>query len=185
MFKKAILAAVIIALIVPAAAMGTEMMKGRFALGYYSSDAPLAMRYWATDNVAIDAGIGLSMIEVAEPTESDSAATSSTFSFWFEAGVPIKIWDYERSHFFLRPGVIIGILDDREFGTGGLDETWTQVIGQIALGAEVFLTDNFSIDANHGFNIIFTSPPDVVGDSTMDVKTFGNSVTNVGFHFYF
>ncbi len=185
MFKKAILAAVIIALIVPAASMGKDMMKGKFALGYYASDAPVAIRYWASDKVAIDAGLGLSMKEVADPTASDSTATTSTFSFWFEAGVPYKVWDHERAHFFVRPGITIGILDDREFGTGALDETWTQVTGQLALGAEVFLTDNFSIDANHGFNIIFTSPPEDLGDSTTDVGTFGNSITNVGFHFYF
>jgi hypothetical protein len=160
-------------------------MTGKFALGYYRSDAPVAVRYWATDMVAVDAGVGLSIKEVPDPDATEEDATTNAFSFWFEAGVPIKVWDHERAHFFIRPGVLIGVLDDREFGTGGIDETWTQVTGQLALGAEVFLTDNFSLDANHGFNLIYTTPPEDVGDSTFDVKTFGNSITNVGFRFYF
>jgi len=184
MFKKTLLVLFVVALALPAASMAKDMT-GMFALGYYNSDAPVAVRYWATDMVAIDGGIGLSMIEVADPSATDPDATTNTFSFWFDVGVPVKVWDHERAHFFVRPGVLLGILDDREFGTGTLDETWTVVTGQLALGAEVFLTDNFSLDARHGFNLIFTTPPEDVGESTMDVKTFGDSVTNVGFHFYF
>jgi hypothetical protein len=184
MFRKLILATLAIAMVVPAASMAKDMT-GKFALGFYNSDAPVAVRYWATDMVAVDAGVGLSVKEVMDYSSADSTGTTNAFSFWFEVGVPIKVWDHERAHFFVRPGALIGILDDREFGTGALDKTWTQVTGQLALGAEVFLTDNFSLDANHGFNLIYTSPPDEVGDATFDVKTFGGSLTNVGFRFYF
>ncbi len=184
MIKKTILAVVVVAMIIPATAMAKDLT-GKFALGYYSSDAPVAIRYWATDKVAIDAGVGLSLNEVADMTATDSTATTNALSFWFEVGVPIKVWEYERSHFFVRPGILIGILDDRVFGSGTLDETWTQINGQLALGAEVFLTDNFSLDATHGFNFIYTTPPEDLGDSTLDINTFGTSVTNVGFRFYF
>ncbi len=184
MFKKILLVLVVVSLTAPSALMAKDMT-GKFALGYYNSDAPVAVRYWATDKVAIDGGIGLSMIEVPDASATDPDATTSTFSFWFDVGVPVKVWDHERAHFFVRPGLLLAILDDREFGGMGLDETWTVVTGQLALGAEVFLTDNFSLDASHGFNLIFTTPPEDYGDSTMDVKTFGDSVTNVGFHFYF
>ena len=108
-----------------------------------------------------------------------------TRNLWFEGGVPIKVYDGGRSHFFVRPGVVLGILDDRDYGTGSLDETWTTLDFTGSLGAEVFFGEHFSAEATQGVMLNYVSPPDSVGDSRINFGTFGNSLTTVGFRFYF
>jgi hypothetical protein len=149
----------------------------RFALGFYSSQAPISIRYWATDRVGIDVGAGF---------KSTDLDTASTVNFWLETALPIQVFQGDRSHFYVRPGVIFGSLDDRDFGTGELDETWSEIQIYTTLGAEVFFGDNFSVEAAHGVVLKIVSPPDQVTSSSLtSFDTLGRGLTEVGFRFYF
>lgn len=182
MVKKLILVAVLTVFLAPAA-WSTEDMTGKLAIGFFNSDAPVGVRYWVSEMVAVDIGVGFSSIEVADT----AGEATNTASFWIEAGFPIKLLEGgERAHFFFRPGILLGILDDRHFGTGMLDEKWTTIDFTLALGAEVFFGSHLSIEATHGIIINYTSPPEDVSDeATIDYGTFGNGLTEVGFRFYF
>jgi hypothetical protein len=172
--KLALSAIAFVALASPTAA---KDMAGRFALGFYNSDAPVGVRYWATDVVAVDVGVGF---------QANDLDTATTTNFWLEAAIPIKVFEGDRSHFYVRPGVVFGVLDDRDFGTGTLDEKWTSIDFTGALGAEVFFGEHFSVEASHGVVLNYLSPPkQVSSDSRINFRTFGNGLTQVGFRFYF
>ena len=173
MFKKATIALVSALLLLPTLASAKDMT-GKFGLGYYLSDAPVGLRYWVTPKVGLDVGLGLDMTDTG---------TETATSYFFDVGIPYIVVGTERANFFVRVGALIGILDDRVYGSGTLDDTWTNVTASIAPGAEVFFGDNFSLEASHGINFEFISPP--VGDSRMNINTFGSSTTDLGFHFYF
>lgn len=183
MNRKALVLLLVVLVALPTMSLAKDLTQ-KFALGFSTSDAPVGIRYWAAEKVALDLGLGFQSQEVADP-EGEAGETTNTMSFWIDLGVPYKVVDFERAHFFVRPGALIALLDDRAYGSGGLDETWTVINFNLGLGAEVFLTDQFSVDAMHGFIVRYTSPPDDIGDSTTDFGTFGASITEVGFHFYF
>jgi len=179
--------AVLVALISPSFA---KDMTGRVSLGFHNSDAPVGGRYWVNNLVAIDAGLGFESSEVPDGDPETEGETESTFSFWFEGGVPIKLYDADNAHFFFRPSVVLGLLDDRAYGTGSADAKWTSLDFVLSLGGELFFGDHFSVEATHGMKINMTSVPDEVkddvgADSFTSVSTFGNNLTTVGFHFYF
>lgn len=173
MFKKATIALVSALLLLPTLASAKDMT-GKFGIGYYVSDAPVGLRYWMTPKVGLDIGLGLDMTDLG-----DESATS----YFFEVGIPYVVVGTERANFFIRPGVAFGILDDRVYGSGTVDDTWTDITITLAPGAEVFFGDNFSLEASHGIGIQILSPPE--GDSLTNVSTFGAGVSELGFHFYF
>jgi hypothetical protein len=166
-------------------------MTGKISLGFHDSDAPIGVRFWTTDNVAIDVGAGFksNSVVVTDPV-TDETSTEHTGSFWFETGVPIKLYDADNAHFFARPSVVIGILDDRDYGTGTTDAKWSSLDLILSLGGELFFGDHFSVEATHGVKLNYTSVPDDVQDdvgaeSLTSFETFGNNLTTIGFHFYF
>lgn len=173
MFKKATIALVSALLLLPTLASAKDMT-GKFGLGYYVSDAPVGIRYWVTPKVGLDLGVGFEMKDLGSENAN---------SFWFDVGIPYIVVGTERANLFVRVGATIGILDDRVYGSGTLDKTWTDVVASLAPGAEVFIGDNFSLEASHGIGFEFKSPPE--GDSLFNVKTFGNGISSLGFHFYF
>ncbi len=193
MHKKQI--AVTLALLVAAVAPSlAKDMTGKVSLGFHNSDAPLGGRYWVNNMVAVDAGLGFSSSEVPDADPGTETETVNTFSFWFEGGVPIKLYDADNAHFFFRPSLVLGLLDDRAYGraygSGGADAKWTSVDFVLSLGGELFFGDHFSVEATHGLKINTTSVPDEVkedvgADSFTSVSTFGNNLTTIGFHFYF
>jgi hypothetical protein len=166
-------------------------MTGKVSLGFHNSDAPVGGRYWFTDKAALDLGIGFKSDQVLIPdTSAGGAKKESTANFWFEAGVPFKLYDVENAHFFARPSVVFGLLDDRDYGTGAADAKWTSIDLVLSLGGELFFGDHFSVEATHGLKFNMTSVPDEVKegvgtDSLKSFETFGKNLTTVGFHFYF
>ncbi len=165
-------------------------MTGRVSLGFHNSDAPLGGRIWVNETVAIDAGLGFNSSEVADRDPDTEDETVNAFSFWFEAGVPIKLYDVENAHFYVRPSIVLGLLDDRAYGTGSADAKWTSFDLVLSLGGELFFGDHFSVEATQGVKINTTSVPDEVKEdvgagSFTSFSTFGNNVTTIGFHFYF
>jgi hypothetical protein len=163
-------------------------MTGKWGLGYFSSDAPVGARFWVNEKVGIDIGVGFEATQdMWSPDPGTVPESKKTFtSFWVEAGVPFVVFPGDRANFFVRPGGQIAILDDRAYGTGQLDETWTVITLSLTPGAEVFFGEHFSLEAGHGVALTITSPPDAVSsESFTDINTFDASVTYLGFHFYF
>lgn len=160
-------------------------MNGKFSLGFFNSDAPVGIRYWASPQIGIDLGVGFEMKDVYFNGSKEGAT-----SFWVDFGVPYVIWERDRANFFIRPGAMIAVLDDRVYGTGTLDETWTQITFSLTPGAEIFFGDNFSLSAGHGIAVQMTSVPDAVGaprggETETEIRSFDASVTHIGFHYYF
>jgi hypothetical protein len=182
---------VIVAIFAAASPAHAKDMTGKYSLGFHNSDAPVGGRFWFTPKAAIDLGIGFESNDVVvEDPVSEETTTENTMNFWFEAGVPFKLYDVDNAHFYVRPAILMGLLDDRDYGTGGADAKWTSIDLIVSLGAELFFGEHFSVEATHGLKINFTTVPDDVKDSVgadsfTSFETFGNNLTTIGFHFYF
>ena len=156
-------------------------MKGKYGLGYFNSDAPVGGRIWVSPKLGVDVGVGFEATDVMFEGTKESAT-----SLWFEAGFPYVVFSGERANFFVRPGVMFGSLDDRVYGTGGLDDTWSLLAVSGTLGAELFFGENFSLEAGHGIKVSTMTPPDEIGSESMTtISSFGADITYFGFHFYF
>ena len=149
--------------------------EGEFALGFNNSDAPVGARYFVSEKVALDFGVGY---------ESKDLGDESAASMWFEFGVPYVLFDYESSFFFVRPSFSYASLDDRVYGSGTLDDTWSVTSFRLNLGAEVRLAERFGLTFQHGLGITSTSPAGD-GESTSDFSTFGQNATEAGVWFTF
>ncbi len=182
---KKLTAFIVAVLLALPALSSAKNLAGKLSLGYFSGDAPVGFRYWATPKIGLDLGLGIE----AKDVYFDGAKTSAT-SFWVDFGVPYIIWDRDRANFFIRPGAMIAVLDDRVYGTGNLDETWTKLTFSLTPGAEVFFGDHFSLSAGHGIAIDMLSVPDAVGaprggETETTIRSFDGSVSYFGFHYYF
>lgn len=159
--KKVLFFTVALSLIATAAM--AHDVTGRFGLGFVSTDAPVGGRYWMSEKMGIDAGIGFSSQDLGEETAT---------AFVLNAGVPfIFNAAADRVNFLIRPGIKFSSF-----------ETYTQIELSGALEFEVFVTDDFSVSAAHGVAIDMTSPDE--GDSATDFGLFGNNWTGFGFHYY-
>jgi hypothetical protein len=175
MLKKVFGLMLVLALLAPITTNAMDMT-GKWGLGYFSSDAPVGVRYWLNQKLGVDLGVGF---------ESKDLGDNTATSFWFEGGFPYVLMDTDRANFFVRPGVVFASLDDRVYGTGVLDKKWNNITIKLTPGAEVFFGDHFSLQAAHGIMIDLISPPDGAGDSKTDFNTGAYSVSEIGFHFYF
>jgi hypothetical protein len=181
MMKKLLSIALLAGFLAIPATSNAVDMKGKWGLGYFHNDAPVGARFWVNERIGIDVGVGFEMTDVIFEGSKESAS-----SFWLDAGVPIVVLPTERANFFVRPGLQFASLDDRIYGTGDLDETWSRVRISLTPGAEIFFGNNFSLEAGHGIAIDMMTPPDQVSDETFTtIETFDASVTYLGFHFYF
>ena len=175
MLKKMFGLMLVMALLIPVAGNAMDMT-GKWGLGYFSSEAPVGVRYWINEKLGVDLGIGF---------ESKDFGDETATSFWFEGGFPYVLMDTDRANFFVRPGLVFASLDDRVYGNNNLDETWTKITIKLTPGAEVFFGEHFSLQAAHGIMIDLTTPPDAVGDSKTEFNTGAYSISEIGFHFYF
>lgn len=173
MMNRILIVAAMVALLVSSAQAADR--KGELALGFNNSDAPVGLRYFVSDAVAVDFGVGFESLDLGDESSS---------SLWLEFGVPYVVFDYEDSFFFVRPAVTYSSLDDRIYGSGELDETWTILDFSLNLGAEVRLADRFGLTFQHGL-VMTTVDPAGGGDSLTDFGTFGENVTEAGVWFTF
>jgi len=172
MTTKLMLSSLILLLALPAAAVEKT---GTFALGFSDSDAPVAVRYFTNEKVGFDLGLGLDSTDLGDESAS---------SVFFEGGVTYVVKDYEDAFFFVRPAVAYKSLDDRVYGSGSLDETWTVLELQLNLGGEVRLADRFGLTFQHGLAMTSTDAPGD-GDAMTDFGTRGENVTMAGVWFTF
>jgi hypothetical protein len=153
---------------------GTALAKdttGRLGIGFTYSQTPVGARYWVNDKVGVDAGFGIK-------TRDDGNLTD----FAFSGGVPIVLMnDADRVNFLVRPGVLYTSTDTNTQDYSAA----TDLMLSATLEFEVFLTDDFSASASHGFAISIMDDGSPNSSSTTDYGTFGNNLTEFGFHYYF
>lgn len=170
--KKILVLAALMALCASSALAATHPAGG---LGFHHMSAPIGLRWWMgpEQQMAIDLGVGIDARDAGDETLTD---------FTVEAGLPIVIKSWDRAHFMFRPGVLF-----ESYATIIAGDTERGSVFDITaeLEAEVFLVDNVSVSASHGFGASINSPPGEDVDSSTNFGTFGNDFTNIGFHVYF
>ena len=150
--------------------------RGAFSLGFSNSDAPVGVRYFTSDKVAIDVGLGFQSTDVEVEGATD---TETATNFFVEGGVSYVVYDYMDSFFFVRPAVFFASYDD--LAPIGLESTFR---GELNLGAEVRLAKSFGVTFEHGLAIQSDSPQGD-GDSRTTIRTLGQNVTQAGVWFTF
>lgn len=186
--KKVLLLTLGIALFVGASTSAVDMT-GKYGLGFWTAESAVGGRYWINEKVGFDLGVGFMMEDCTLTDENGEPKDETAKTISFDVGLMYVVFPTDRANFFIRPGLMYKMHDDEvyvdpnvgmetEFDT----ESWMMV--SATLGAEVFFGDHFSLTAGHGL-YFHTYSPAGDGDSETTIGTFGNSLTNVGFTFYF
>lgn len=140
-----------------------------FGLGWYSTSAPIGGRL-LFNNVGIDLGLGYASKDLLG-TDDDR----------FHVNVGVVFYPVKKGNvsFFIRPGLELQT-GARKVGT----ETKSKMIITADLGAEWFVTDQFSLSVGHGLQ--FEQLSSTTGDDKWGISALrALSFNNVGFHFYF
>lgn len=190
MLKRVLTLAAFAVLFVPAVSHAVDHSK-QWALGYYNSDAPIGIRYQFSEKAAFDFGVGFSSFE-GEDNSSATPDTKNYLTYNIELGVPITLVKTDRADFFFRPGLLWSSVPYQlDNGTSVSDERASDIMIEAHLGAEWHVTDNFSVSAGHGINIVSSKGVDA-GDlrgsepeSSTSWGSSGLSITDIGFHWYF
>ena len=170
--------ALVLMVLLASQAFGEGPTHDNVAIGFHHSSAPLGIRWWFNDSqsMAFDVGVGITSNDEGDDSETD---------FTFDLGLPMVLKAWNRAHFLFRPGFMYE--SDAEVVAGGEVERGSVISILAELEAEVFVTDNFSASASHGFGIFIVDDPvpdGVESDSRTDFGTFGNNITEIGFHLY-
>jgi len=184
--KKALFLTLTLAMVLATSASAKDMT-GKYGLGFWTEESAVGGRYWFGEKVGFDIGVGF-MSEDSFVRDSEGNMVDETASgFSFDAGLLYVVFPTERANFFVRPGIMYKS-EDMAIPTGNDSETefdaQTTFSGSFTLGGELFFGDNFSLSAGHGLRFMSISPAGD-GDSQTKFETFGSSITNIGFHFYF
>jgi hypothetical protein len=142
---------------------------GQFGLGWYSASAPVGGRVWLNEMVGVDIGLGFA---------DKNALNSDKARFHVNIGVPVNVVRTDEVNFFIRPGI--------EFQSNSRlvnGETKGTAIITADLGAEWFVTKQFSLSVGHGLQFEQTT---VSGEDKWGVTALrALGFNNLGFHFYF
>src|SRR5262245_45399594 len=111
--------AVLVVLMAVMATQAFAATHNKGALGMHNDNAPIGFRWWTSDKMAIDLGIGVQATEVADLESDDSDATTKLMDFSLDAGIPFlwKTWD--RVHVMFRPGVNFTSMQEFVSGENG------------------------------------------------------------------
>lgn len=184
-----------------AAENANQRLVGKKGIGYYSSAAPLGVRYWMSDAMAVDVGVGVDLT-----TKADNGATTVTedemlFDWAFDVGLPFVLHGEENMIVYARPGLTFvgtNVFDASATpGTGGAitDKVYDIAIaGGLSLGGEFFLGQfgwpNLSFSGQVGIDFTFVSPGAEGAESTFNFGSTFDDVSvvdtgSLGFHIYF
>jgi hypothetical protein len=145
-----------------------EIKPGTFGLGWYSPSAPVGGRVWVTPQIGIDLGLGFA---------DKNFLGGDKDRFHVNIGIPVNVVETEKVNFFIRPG--FEYQSDNRIVAGDVKST---MIITADLGAEWFVTDQFSLSVGHGLQFAQVSgDEDKWGISALRALGF----ESVGFHFYF
>ncbi|HEX7078536.1 MAG TPA: hypothetical protein VF363_08940 [Candidatus Eisenbacteria bacterium] len=194
--KKEIALLGLLAFAFPAVVHAAPDKTGRLAVGYFSPDAPLGIRYTASPRAAVDLGIGFAQEVIGDdPTTVAAGDQAKNLELHVDAGVPFTLVTRDRVNLFLRPGVLFRFIPTYHRATPAdpyekQSETEVQFTG--ILGAEWFATDDLSLSVGQGIEIVSTKGVDAndLTTGTLDSTTTIDGLqaldlTRIGFHFYF
>ena len=160
--KRSIIASMLLLSTVVPSLFAGEPKSGTFGLGWYSASAPVGGRVWLTPQVGLDLGLVFA---------NDKARGT------INVGFPVNVVTTEKVNFFIRPGV--------EYQTNSRVDAANAKTGTTIvtadLGAEWFVTEQFSLTVGHGLQFTQLSGSDDWGITALRALSF----ENVGFHFYF
>jgi len=166
--KRFLLLSVLAILLATGSVQAAELKSGKMGLGWYSLSAPVGGRVWLTPQIGVDLGLGFA---------DKNLLGSANDRFHVNLGLPVNVVSTEKVNFFIRPGVEFQT-NARTVGT----EVKSKLIFTADLGAEWFVTDQFSLTAGHGMQFEqLSGPDDKFGFSALRALGF----ESVGFHFYF
>jgi hypothetical protein len=159
----------------------------RGGLGFRLTRAPIGIRWWLSDMVGIDAGVGFTSEKFADigtdPLGNPEDVTFSAFSA--DIGVPLRLRTWDSVHFILRPGLIYTTEDDQfYFDITGTKEKRNTFAVSGEFEVEYFVAKNFSLSASHGVEYASTKLDVPNSKSDTAVGTFGSNFTTLGFHVY-
>lgn len=167
--------AALIATAVPALAQeGTKL-----GVGYFRPEAPIGVRAWVTEKLAVDVGIGF----VNEDRAGGLKVEKKT-SLCVDAGVPIVLVSDETTKFFLRPGITYfrnPVWDNGVNDWANSTQLW--IAG--TLGVEHWFGKRFSLAAGHGIVYKSFDPGTKNSKTSNEIMSEALSVASIGFHFYF
>jgi hypothetical protein len=172
--KKALLVLAVAVLVATLAgpAMAAKDMKGYWGPGYWTTSAPVGIRYWLAPKIGADFGLGFASHPHLTPGDK------TKIEFTVDAGVPIVLAGGESTLFFFRPGISYN-----SYPVNANDNSTTFSV-RGSLGVEYFLTDVFSVQAAHGIAFSSYDPGTAGSSSTSMFGTEGFGITTLGFHYY-
>ncbi len=183
---------------------------GQFNVGYGAGTGGgsaatqiVGVRYWTSDTVALDLGLGLSTLGGSSKTGSTTTDAPSLFGISLKAGVPIALLAAKHYTFFIEPQLIFGYASQSIRPTGG-DETKNSGM-HLALGATAGAEIQFgfigiphlALDAAIGLGLDYQSGSSKTGanpETTVSSTAFGTAAfaspwniftTNVAARYYF
>jgi hypothetical protein len=176
--KRTILAVTTLALLLGAASAFAVDMKG--GLGFHTDSAPIGIRHWLNEKVAIDAAVGFNSSTI---TTGSPSVDNKTSGWTVDVGLPISMKKWEKVNFLLRPGFMYSS-NKLTPPSPASDVTLTDMRVSGEFECEVWIADNVSLSASHG--IAFDSGKDdrTPENKTSGFMTTGAGFTQVGFHVY-
>jgi hypothetical protein len=190
-----------------------QRVVGKKGIGYYSSEAPLGVRYWMNENMAFDFGVNLGLkTKQDDPASIDDPNTTSvvegvedeTLMDWaFDLGLPYVLHSEENTIVYARPGITLvgtNVFDRSGLPAGSTSSTLSEkgydmtFLGGVSLGGEFFLGTlgwpNLSFSGEVGLRVRMLLPAAESADNTFDVETAHNDVSvvdtgSIGIHIYF
>ena len=158
---------------------------GHVGVGYFTTTAPIGVRYWFAEGRGIDAGIGINIRKPAVQTGDPDLDTQTTIGLEF--GYLHSIAGSRNLNLFVRPG--IGVRN-QDFGTGG---SVLAVNLNGSLCGEMFLAGlglpHVSLTAGMGVAIDLISADNQTTEWGFSTSHTGTSIVSssalIGAHFYF
>ncbi len=179
-------AATILVIAAPSFAMDVE---GKWGIGFLDVRVPVGVRYWASENVGIEAGVGFSTNEQnfwddANATYKKATATN----FLFLVGVPYNVTSVGGGRARLNLIPFYRFESIGKFEDGAKADQWHSIA--LLLEFEAFLVDWMSVSAGHGLAVDIYKPGkgadgDPELETTVDFYSAGRNLTEIGVHFYF
>ncbi len=172
---------------------------GTFGFGFFTSDAPVGIRYWASPSFGLDIGVGFKVLSnqvIDEDGEDVTPPTkTSLYDFAVEAGIVFPMASEENMILFFRPG--LGLMTEARIVTDEFTREQARKYDNTfrlnaMIGAELFLGrlgfPNLSFEGGYGVELTSFSPAEG-GDSTTYISTGYREVNLVrnatlGFHIY-
>lgn len=158
---------------------------GHVGVGYFTTTAPIGVRYWYAEGRGIDAGIGLNIRKPAGPDVPGAPEPETQTTIGFEFGYLHSIAGSRNLNLFMRPG--IGILNQDT----GASVLAINVNGSLC--GEMFLTGlglpHVSLTAGMGVAIQIVDADGQTTEWGFSTAHTGTSIVSssalVGAHFYF